>query len=137
MHQAFTMLFARGYRQVVLIGSDLPHLPVHTLVQSFQYLRQGAEVVLGPCADGGYYLIGLSLPQPQLFNIQMSTPYVLEQTLERIERLGLQLELLPENFDIDTAADLKKLRALLELDQSIPASHTRGWFADQFFQPGN
>jgi uncharacterized protein len=137
MHQAFNVLFARGYRKVVLIGSDLPHLPIQTLVQSFQYLRRGAEVVLGPSADGGYYLIGLNLPQPQLFNIQMSTPYVLGQTLERIERLGLQLALLPENFDIDTAADLKKLRALLEIDQSIPASYTRGWFVGKSFQPGN
>lgn len=130
MHQALAALFAQGYRRVVLIGSDLPHLPPQTFRLGFESLRQGAEVVLGPSADGGYYLIGLTRPQPRLFDLPMSTSDVLRQTLERVERLGLRLTLLPEVFDIDTAADLARLRTLLEANPAIPARCTRVWLAN-------
>ena len=130
MHQALAALFAQGYRRVVLIGSDLPHLPAQTVSLGFESLRQGAEAVLGPSADGGYYLIGLTRPQPQLFDLPMSTPDVLRQTLECVERLNLRLALLPENFDIDTAADLEKLRAFLEASPAAPARYTRAWLAN-------
>jgi rSAM/selenodomain-associated transferase 1 len=130
MHQALAALFAQGYRRVVLIGSDLPHLPAQTFRLGFESLRRDAEVVLGPSADGGYYLIGLTRPQPQLFDLPMSTPDVLRQTLERVERLSLRLTLLPGNFDIDTAADLEKLRTFLEESPAIPARYTRAWFAN-------
>lgn len=130
MHQAMAALFAQGYRRVVLIGSDLPHLPAQTFRLGFESLRQGAEVVLGPSADGGYYLIGLTRPQPQLFDLPMSTPEVLRQTLERVERLSLRLALLPGNFDIDTAADLEKLRAFLEGSPATQARYTRAWVAN-------
>jgi uncharacterized protein len=127
MHQALSASFAQGYRRVILIGSDLPHLPARIIAHGFRYLRQGVEVVLGPSADGGYYLVGLARPQPQLFDLPMSTPSVLRQTLAIVERLGLRLALLPENFDVDTAADLAKLKAMLEADASIQASRTRAW----------
>lgn len=135
MHRVLAALFTQGYRRVVLVGSDLPHLPAKTIRQGFHSLRQGAEVVLGPSADGGYYMVGLSQPQPKLFDLPMSTPQVLCQTLERIERLGLRLSLLPENFDVDTAADLAKLRVLLDVNPAIPARRTRVWFANLPFEP--
>jgi rSAM/selenodomain-associated transferase 1 len=129
MHQAFVALFAQGYQRVILVGSDLPHLTAHIIDQGFQYLRQSADLVLGPSADGGYYLVGLTRSQPQLFGLPMSTPNVLHQTLEIVDRLRLRLALLPENFDIDTASDLAKLKALLVADASLQASHTRAWLA--------
>ncbi len=130
MHQALATLFAQGLQRVVLIGSDLPHLPPQTLRRGFEALRRGAEVTLGPSLDGGYYLIGLTRPQPQLFDLPMSTPDVLRQTLERVERLGLRLTLLPEMFDIDTGVDLARLRAMLEAQPAIPARCTRAWLAN-------
>jgi rSAM/selenodomain-associated transferase 1 len=129
MHQALAALFTQGCRRAILIGSDLPHLAAQTIEQGFQHLRQGVEVVLGPSADGGYYLVGLTRPQPPLFDLPMSTPDVLRQTLAVVERLGLRLALLPENFDVDTAADLAKLQALLQADTSLPARRTRAWLA--------
>ncbi len=129
MHQALAAAFAQGCPRAILIGSDLPHLPAEVIELGFKRLSQGAEVVLGPSSDGGYYLVGLTRSQPQLFNMPMSTPRVLRQTQDAVEQSGLQLALLPENFDVDTAADLAKLQALLEADASIPASRTRDWLA--------
>jgi rSAM/selenodomain-associated transferase 1 len=127
MHQALAAAFAQGCVRAILIGSDLPHLKADVIELGFQRLRQGAEVVLGPSSDGGYYLVGLTRSQPQLFSVPMSTPRVLRQTLEAVEQSGLRLALLPENFDVDIAADLVKLQALLEADASIEASSTRTW----------
>jgi rSAM/selenodomain-associated transferase 1 len=129
MHQALTAAFSQGCRRAVLIGSDLPHLPAEVIELGFQHLRQGAEIVLGPSSDGGYYLVGLTRSRPELFNVPMSTPSVLRQTLDTVERCGLRLALLPETFDIDTAADLAKLQALLEADASVQAKRTRAWLA--------
>jgi uncharacterized protein len=80
-----------------------------------------SDVVLGPAADGGYYLIGLRLPAPQLFeNIAWSTEQVLQQTLERIAARGLSCELLSEKEDID---DLESLRRHLAGDAASALRH--------------
>lgn len=131
MHLALAELLSRGYRRVVLAGSDLPHLRAPALQQGFVALRDGAEVVLGPSADGGYYLVGLTRPQPELFDLPMSTPDVLRQTVERIRRLNLRYVLLREEFDVDTIADLKRLAAHLEANPDIPARYTRGWLLER------
>jgi len=130
MSNAYVGLFSQGYQRVVLIGSDLPHLSLNILEQSFQFLRQGYQAVIGPSQDGGYYLIGLIQYHPDIFKLPMSTPEVLNQTIERIQQAGLRLALLPYNFDIDAIEDLEKLKVLLDDDPSIPARQTRLWFSD-------
>ena len=73
-----------------------------------------ADVVLGPAADGGYYLIGLGRPAPDLFTgIAWGTAGVIEATLARAGAAGLAPHLLPPSFDVDQPADLARLRALL------------------------
>lgn len=131
MQEAVSAVFSEGVGRIVLIGSDLPHLAPRTLAAGFAGLRQGSEVVLGPSADGGYYLIGLHEPQPLLFDVPMGTPLVLEQTLARARQLGLTCHLLPEDFDIDTGKDLERLEALLDSDPAVPAERTRAWLAQQ------
>ena len=76
-------------------------------------MRDGAvDVVVGPCEDGGYYLIGLRAPAPALFaDMPWSTAAVTEETLARARRLGLRLRLLPSWFDVDRGEDLARLRA--------------------------
>ncbi|MBT8487370.1 MAG: DUF2064 domain-containing protein, partial [Gemmatimonadetes bacterium] len=65
------------------------------------------DVVVGPATDGGYYLVGLTRPSPELFaGIEWSTPRVLPQTLERIAARGLTVALLTAKSDVDTADDL-------------------------------
>src|SRR5439155_9629378 len=85
-------------------------------------LTHGADVVLGPAADGGYYLIGLRGPAPGLFaGIAWGTAGVLEATLARAAAAGLAVHLLSPSFDVDQLADLSRLRALLARDDvSLP-----------------
>ena len=109
----FEQLFAAGHERVLFIGCDTPHLTTATIEQAFRALETG-DVVLGPCADGGYYLIGLRAPQPALFDdVPWSSPQVLPTTRARAAQLGLQLHELDEMFDVDEIADLRRLGELL------------------------
>ena len=116
MDAAFSELWRRGHRSVVLIGSDVPALPLGFLVTAFELLAASAErVVLGPSRDGGYYLVGMNQPTPQIFqDMSWGDDRVLAETTERLARLGIDPALLPEWFDIDSVDDLKQLAALCE-----------------------
>jgi len=106
--------FAAGPGPVIAIGADAPHIPAAALAEAAATLAHGADVVLGPAADGGYYLIGLGRPAPDLFaGIAWGTAGVLEATLARAGAAGLAPHLLPPSFDVDQPADLARLRALL------------------------
>ncbi len=111
MDRAFEGAFAAGFQKVLLWGTDTPDLPAAVLLEAKEALAAGrAEVVLGPTADGGYYLVGLSSPQPELFRrITWSAATVLAQTLAAARRQGLAVHLLPEWPDLDTYADLVAL----------------------------
>ena len=100
-----------GAQQVVVMDSDSPNLPPAYLRQAFAALDGPADVVLGPCDDGGYYLIGLKRPQPRLLReVPMSTPQVTQNTLALAQELGLCTALLPLWYDVDTAAELARLQ---------------------------
>ena len=123
-------LLADGHRAALLIGSDLPTLPAAHLTEASRALAPGAaDLVLGPAEDGGYYLIGLARPAPALFEgIAWSTAGVLEATRARARGLGLREHLLPPWYDVDTPADLDRLRR----DLGTPGAgawRTRRWLA--------
>lgn len=131
-----TASLAQGATAVVVMDSDSPTLPVAYVSEAFTRLHEGADVVLGPCDDGGYYLIGLKQPQPRLLReVQMSTPTVLRDTLAIAEELGLRVALLPMWYDVDTAAELQRLRQELAVmtaeSLSSPAQHTRAFLETQ------
>jgi rSAM/selenodomain-associated transferase 1 len=112
MNNAFKDLFARGYESAIIVGADLPTLPLSHLSAAFSALGR-KSVVLGPCPDGGYYLIGLSAPRPELFEgIAWSTNQALGQTMARINRLGLEMRRLTPWYDVDTVDVLRQLRLL-------------------------
>jgi len=103
-------LFAGGYSHVLLVDSDTPDLPVDRFDRALAALAGGAQVVLGPTRDGGYYMIGSSAPFPALFRgIEWSSPRVLSQTLAIARRAELQVELLAGWDDVDTPFDLSEL----------------------------
>lgn len=105
MNCALTAGLLRG-GPVVLIGTDCPMLTVADLHEAFEALANH-EAVLGPSADGGYYLIGLNSPQPQLFSdMPWSTSRVLNVTRTRLDSAGLRWHELRTLHDIDTPADL-------------------------------
>lgn len=100
-----------GAERAVLIGSDIPGLTADILAQAFDLL-EGHDFVLGPAADGGYYLIGMRQPAAAVFEgIIWSTPTVLQATLERIQALGGSCSFLPMLSDIDTTADWQAWQA--------------------------
>jgi hypothetical protein len=111
----FADLAAAGHPAAVVLGGDSPTLPAAYVRRAVHALEAGlADVVLGPTDDGGYYLIGLSAPEPALFAaIPWSTARVLDATLESARRLRLTVHLLPRWFDVDTPGDLARLRAEL------------------------
>lgn len=97
-----------GYDAVSIIDSDSPDLPKSIVLESFRILLSNrSDVVFGPCQDGGYYLVGMRKPHPELFkDIPWSTETVLRATLEKAKKIGIQTELLSSWNDLDTFQDL-------------------------------
>lgn len=106
----FEEKFASGYQAVSIVDSDSPDLPRSSITDSFQLLlSKQADVVFGPCHDGGYYLVGMRTPHPELFrDIPWSTAKVLSTSLEKAGKKGLSVKLLPVWNDLDTFEDLLK-----------------------------
>ena len=120
------------HAKAVALNSDGPTLPASYLQQAFVRLDDH-DVVIGPSEDGGYYLIGLCQPQPALFeDIAWSTPSVTPQTIERAQTLGLRVALLPAWYDVDTVADLDRLRAAIMTLLSEGLVHTRHFFSGDY-----
>jgi len=110
MHRALTRRLV-GCDRVLLIGTDAPALDAPALRTAAQALT-GHDAVFVPALDGGYALVGLSRPQPDLFTgMPWSTPRVMAETRQRARRAGLRWTELPAVADIDEPADLIHLPA--------------------------
>src|SRR5687767_14140771 len=116
-------LLAAGHPGAIAMDSDSPTLPMVYVARAAKALAAGtADVVLGPCDDGGYYLVGVRVPRPALFDaIPWSTAAVLAATLARARSLGLRVTLLPAWFDVDTEADLRRLHTEMHQAAAAPA----------------
>jgi rSAM/selenodomain-associated transferase 1 len=100
----------RGHPRAVVIGTDSPDMPEGRLEQAIE-LTAGRDVVLGPCLDGGYYLVGLRAARRELFEgIRWSSEVVLSETLRRASEGGLSAALLEPWYDVDTSDELSFLR---------------------------
>lgn len=100
-------------RHVVLIGTDSPGLDPRIVRDAFVALEAGADCVLGPSHDGGFYLIGCSaaLPASLFRRMPWSTRAVFALTRDRARAAGVALVVLPQSYDVDDAASLELLRA--------------------------
>jgi rSAM/selenodomain-associated transferase 1 len=109
-----------GFGPIIVLGSDSPTLPPTFIQQARQMLTVGpADVVLGPTADGGYYLVGIRKPEPEIFqNIAWSSTLTLEHTVRNVKQLGLRLVTLEQWYDVDTFEDLRSLNDELRSDAS-------------------
>lgn len=110
LFQIFEQQFSAGARGVLILGTDHPALPLDYLRKALHALEhQEDPVVLGPTEDGGYYLVGLRRPHPELFEqIPWSSAQVLECTLQRAKGAVLKVTLLPTWFDLDRPEDLER-----------------------------
>lgn len=124
-----THCLQNGYTQFAAMNSDSPTLPAAYLAQAFARLDDPAvDVVLGPCEDGGYYLIGWKRAHPRLVReVQMSTTHVLQDTLAIAQAENLRVALLPPWYDVDELAELRRLQGELR-EKPNAAPHTRQFF---------
>lgn len=109
MAAAFADAFTDGFREVILLGSDIPGLDSR-IIKAAAAALQSHDVVIAPAADGGYALIALQQEscRPALFaDIPWSTDAVLRLTLDRCAKSELRAALLQVLHDIDTLDDLK------------------------------
>lgn len=106
MSGAFDRAFSSGAQKAVLIGTDIPDLTGEIVVDAFRHLDH-EDAVIGPAEDGGYYLLGLTKPEPLLFkDIQWGSEVVFEQTIDRLKKLSLGYKSLDRLRDVDTARDI-------------------------------
>jgi len=131
-----------GAEAVVLIGSDSPTLPQEIMAMAFEKLRKH-DLVIGPSADGGYYLIGMRKPHTGVFrNVDWSSAQVWSQTLQHVEDLGegVSLAVLPEWYDVDTLDDLERLfREMQQAAEDSPSLAALAECCSQIFsrsEPG-
>jgi rSAM/selenodomain-associated transferase 1 len=124
-------LLEDGHPAVLAMDSDSPTLPMHWVSEAADVLvRTDADVVLGPCDDGGYYLVGVRASHPELFSgIPWSSDAVLATTRARVHELGLRARLLGTWFDVDDEPALRRLHAELR-DGATGAPRTRAFLAE-------
>jgi rSAM/selenodomain-associated transferase 2/rSAM/selenodomain-associated transferase 1 len=114
-------VFEAGHRPVIVIGTDAPALTPGQLARAFRELAHGRDVVFGPARDGGYYLVGLNRPAPELFALDPGLwggNQVLTASLTAARQARLDAGLLPALADLDTPADAEALLA----DPLLPAA---------------
>jgi rSAM/selenodomain-associated transferase 1 len=127
LDHALTRCLSGGFDQAVIMDSDSPTLPSSYVSRAFDELGN-VDVVVGPCEDGGYYLIGMTRPQPHLLReVAMSTPNVTRNTLALAAEESLRVALLPTWYDIDTVRDWERLVEELCGATNGIAPHTRAF----------
>jgi rSAM/selenodomain-associated transferase 1 len=107
--------FDLGFGPLIFIGADSPTLPPSFIATTIDSLAAAeSDIALGPTEDGGFYLVGLRSHTRGIFqHIAWSTSEAYAQTARNAARLGLRLLELPLWYDVDTPADLQRLRAEL------------------------
>lgn len=114
MENVFADAFAEGFREVMMVGSDVPDLPTEFIDEAFAALADH-DAVLGPSCDGGYYLIGFSREgfRDGIFDdLPWGTKEIFTLQMKRFREQGLRVYILPPWQDIDTLADLKNMASL-------------------------
>ena len=107
MKNAFNDVFQKKYSKVIIIGSDCPQLNCTIVNEAFEQLNN-VDVVIGPAADGGYYLLGMKQLYTFLFeNIEWSANSVFEKTVSVCKSHGVSRFHLPILHDVDVEEDLQ------------------------------
>lgn len=117
MNDAFEETLDAGADRAVIIGTDHPSLPSDRIREAFESLSAPGRVVIGPSTDGGFYLLGMHGHVPEVFDdMTYSHPHVFHNTLRRAAHTDGEVVVLPEWYDVDTPAALRRL--LYDLDET-------------------
>ena len=109
-------VYGKGFNHVIIIGNDCPNLTPNAILVAYQQLQKN-QLVIGPCKDGGVYLIGI---QQAYFdeNQFLKLPWLTNQLAQAFVAYSNQLVFqLPLQIDIDEANDLR------DFLQSIPSTN--------------
>ncbi len=130
---AIAYAYDQGFAPIIVLGTDSPTLPPAFIEQAFGSLSTGsADVVLGPTVDGGYYLVGVRKPEPNIFHdIAWSSPDTFKQTARNVRQLNFKLLTLEQWYDVDTFTDLQSLNDELLRDPNTRerAPQTYRWLS--------
>ena len=128
LKHTFEDLFRRGMRRVVVVGTDTPWMGRERIREALR-LANAADVVLGPAADGGYYLIAARRLVPAIFRgIPWGRPQVMAATIQALRNSGASFRLLPRDFDLDRPGDLRRAAEMLRKKPERTPS-LAGWLA--------
>ena len=106
LKRVVNLLLSKGYKHIVIVGSDSPSIPAKLIDDSFLLLEEKSAVI-GPSIDGGYYLIGLSGNIPGVFDdINWGKETVFTETVEKIKKADVDYSVLPVWYDVDTIKEL-------------------------------
>jgi len=120
LHHAFQECLTDDFREIVVLGSDSPHLPAAYVVRAFDELGK-SEMVVGPARDGGYYLLGASRLHPVLLTgMPWGTAQLYRETVRRARKEGIPLASLPAWYDVDVP------ESVTQLWQELSTRRTRG-----------
>lgn len=122
LERAMGRLFAAGTRRVLVVGTDAPWIGPQRLRQALQCL-EADDVVIGPAADGGYYLVGARRPVGEIFRgVPWGRSQVMAATRRTLEESRIHFRLLRPDFDLDRPADLARAAEMLRASpQRAPA----------------
>ncbi len=113
---AFEARFRAGCTKVLAVGTDTPWMGSGRIRRAIELLSDD-DAVLGPCADGGYYLVGVRRQASEIFSgIPWSTSQVFDRTLGALQKVRASYRLLPRDFDLDRPEDLGRAAELLGQD---------------------
>lgn len=128
MKNAFAQSFSEGFEKVLITGSDIPDLTNVVIDEAFASLENN-DAVIGPSADGGYYLIGSKKGTflPEIFHgISWGTDSVFHETMKIFQKTVSRVHILPEWRDVDTIDDLRSL-FVRNVDTDFRNSGTMSW----------
>ena len=121
MSRAFEQTCGADSGAAVIVGADSPTLPSTHVDEAFAALERGAPAVIAPAEDGGYVLVGLNEPRPELFrNVPWGGADVATATRRRAAAIGIELAEISPWYDVDELDSLRRLR--YDLSRSPGAS---------------
>ncbi len=130
LERAFRRLLHRHTRAVVM-GTDSPALRPRLLREAFRELEI-CDAVLGPCPDGGYYLIGLRRKSVRIDSglfrgIRWGTRFAFRDTRRNLLARGFSCSILEPVGDVDRPEDLRRLRRELARKSALRRLAPRSW----------
>lgn len=129
MYRALRDVLEAGYQFCILMGTDVPEVRAEDLYRAFDLLKTH-DIVLGPAADGGYYLVGMKKPHRCVFEVQgYGKSSVLRDTVHQLRSQGLTAGLIRTVSDMDIWEDLSGYRRRMRRDRYLQGTATGRYLA--------